>query len=86
MFKRSGLCFLGLIQIVIFLAAAAKPAHAYVDPGSGLLVFQVGGSMLAGALFVLRTKIRKLFGRGGTEKSEAEIQSCGCHTGTEPRA
>jgi len=86
MFKRSSLCFLGLVQIVIFLAAAVKPAHAYVDPGSGLLVFQVGGSMLAGALFVLRAKIRKLFGRGGTEKSEAEIQNCGCNTGTEPRA
>jgi hypothetical protein len=42
------------------------------DPG--LLAFQVGGSMLAGALFVLlagalfvlRTKIRKLFSRGST--------------------
>jgi hypothetical protein len=46
----------------MFLAAAAKPAHAYVDPGSGLLIFQVGGSMLAGALFVMRAKFRKLFG------------------------
>jgi hypothetical protein len=41
--------------------AAAKPANAYVDPGSGLLFLQVGGSMLAGAMFVLRAKIRKLF-------------------------
>ena len=75
MFKRSVLFSLGLLQIVIFLLAVAKPAHAYVDPGSGLLAFQVGGSMLAGALFVLRTKIRKFFGWGSTAKTEAEGQS-----------
>lgn len=74
MFKRSVLFLLGLLQIVVFLAAAEKPAHAYVDPGSGLLAFQVGGSMLAGALFVLRTKIRKLLGRGSSAKTEAEGQ------------
>lgn len=75
MFKRSALYLMGLLQVVILLAAAVKPAHAYVDPGSGLLAFQVGGSMLAGALFVLRTKIRKLFGQGSTAKTEAEGQS-----------
>jgi len=74
MLKRSVLFLLGLLQIVVFLAAVAKPAHAYVDPGSGLLAFQVGGSMLAGALFVLRSKIRKLFGRRNTTKSETESQ------------
>jgi hypothetical protein len=60
--KRSVLFILGAVQICVFLAAAAKPAHAYVDPGSGLLFFQMGGSMLAGALFVMRARIRKLFG------------------------
>jgi hypothetical protein len=42
--------------------ALAKPAYGYVDPGSGLLAIQVGGSMLAGGLFILRTKIRKILG------------------------
>lgn len=79
MFKRSVLFLLGLLQIVVFLVAVARPAHAYVDPGSGLLAFQVGGSMLAGALFVLRTKIRKFFGRGSSAKTEAEGRS---ETGT----
>jgi hypothetical protein len=74
MLKRSVLSLLTALQIVVFLAAAVKPAHAYVDPGSGLLAFQVGGSMLAGALFVLRAKIRKLFGRGGAAKPEEERQ------------
>lgn len=49
------------IELLVLLVALAKPAYGYVDPGSGLLAVQVGGSMLAGALFVLRSKIRKLF-------------------------
>lgn len=60
--KRYAWYTFGLFQVIVFLAAAVKPAHAYVDPGSGLLFFQVGGSMLAGSLFVLRAKIRKLLG------------------------
>jgi len=60
--KRYAWYSFGLFQVIVFLAAAVKPAHAYVDPGSGLLFFQVGGSMLAGSLFVLRAKIRKLLG------------------------
>ena len=62
MFKRSALFVFGAFQVCVILAATVKPAHAYVDPGSGLLALQVGGSMLAGALFVMRTKLRKLFG------------------------
>jgi hypothetical protein len=74
MLKRSVLYLLGFLQIVVFLAAASKPALAYVDPGSGLLAFQVGGSMVAGALFVLRAKIRKLFRRTGGTQTEATNQ------------
>jgi hypothetical protein len=73
-FKYSVFYFLGLLQIAIFLVAVEKPAHAYVDPGSGLLMFQVGGSMLAGALFVLRTKIRRLFGMKSAAKPETDLE------------
>jgi hypothetical protein len=59
--------------MVVLLIAFAKPAYGYVDPGSGLLAVQVGGSMLAGALFVLRTKIRKLF-RSGSAEAKAESE------------
>ena len=59
--RRFMLLTVGALQIFVLLAAFARPAHAYVDPGSGLLIFQIGGSMLAGALFVLRAKVRKLF-------------------------
>lgn len=68
--KRYAWCCFGVFQVVVFLVAATKPANAYVDPGSGLLFLQVGGSMLAGALFVLRAKVRKLF-RLGNPATEA---------------
>jgi hypothetical protein len=61
-FKRCLFLSLSIFQLLVLFAATVKPAHAYVDPGSGLLFFQVGGSMLAGALFVLRARLRKLFG------------------------
>jgi hypothetical protein len=63
---------MGALQIFALLAAFAKPAHAYVDPGSGLLFLQVGGSMIAGALFVLRAKLRKLFGLGPKHVENAD--------------
>jgi hypothetical protein len=82
MLKRSVLHLLGLLQVVVFLAAASKPALAYVDPGSGLLAFQVGGSMVAGALFVLRAKIRKLFRRAGNKNEVASQGSVGTASGS----
>ncbi|MFZ0661694.1 MAG: hypothetical protein WAM66_03300 [Acidobacteriaceae bacterium] len=62
----------GLFEVIVFLIAAAKPANAYVDPGSGLLFLQMGGSILAGALFVLRAKIRKLFRMGNPEPAATD--------------
>jgi hypothetical protein len=42
---------------------------------SGLLFLQMGGSMLAGALFVLRQKIRKLLGLSKPEENQPEEHS-----------
>jgi len=70
--KRYAWYGFGLVQVIVLLIAMAKPANAYVDPGSGLLFLQVGGSMLAGALFVLRAKIRKLFRMGDKHTESAE--------------
>jgi hypothetical protein len=73
--KRCAWYGFGLFQLIIFMAAAVKPANAYVDPGSGLLFFQVGGSMLAGAMFVLRAKIRKLFGLGNPAETKDQAKT-----------
>ncbi len=45
-----------LILIVpLLLAVAARPAEAYVDPGSASYVFQLAMGALLGGIFVLRT-------------------------------
>jgi hypothetical protein len=65
------------VQAIWFLAllcSLARPAHAYVDPGSGLLLYQVGGSLFAGLLLLLRKRARKLFGMlsGKTKRDTGE--------------
>jgi hypothetical protein len=73
MVRRSILFSLASLELALLLAVLTKPAYGYVDPGSGLLAVQVGGSMLAGGLFFLRSKIRRLFRIASPEqKAEAE--------------
>lgn len=56
-------CVFAAVWIFALLCALAEPARAYVDPGSGLLLFQVTGSLITGLLFLVRQKIRRLFRR-----------------------
>ena len=51
------------LQIMAVLCALAKPAYAYVDPGSGLLAFQMLSTTFAGAVFMVRKRLRFLFGK-----------------------
>ena len=66
--RRTALVALASLELMVLLAALTKPAYGYVDPGSGLLAVQVGGSMLAGGLFILRSKIRRLFRMNSPEE------------------
>jgi hypothetical protein len=68
-FRRAAIVAFAAAELMVLLVAFTKPAYGYVDPGSGLLAVQVGGSMLAGGLFILRTKIRKLFRSSSAEPS-----------------
>lgn len=45
----------------VALTVSAKPAYAYVDPGSGLLFVQVLGSTLVGFSFLIRRRLRRVF-------------------------
>ncbi|HKR29951.1 MAG TPA: hypothetical protein VJT08_05715 [Terriglobales bacterium] len=63
---------LGVLQIAAVVCAFERPAHAYVDPGSGYMLLQVIGSMCAGAIFYLRHRLRRLFAFGAQSSSEAE--------------
>ncbi len=50
------------LQVLAVLCALAQPAYAYVDPGSGLLAFQLVSTTFAAILFMVRKRIRRLFG------------------------
>jgi hypothetical protein len=63
---------LGMLQIAAVVCAFERPAHAYVDPGSGYMLLQVIGSMFAGAIFYLRHRLRRLFAFGADSSSESE--------------
>ena len=57
---RSGLWLIAVLQIAALMVAFERPAHAYVDPGSGFVFLQVAGSMFAGAIYYLRHRVRRL--------------------------
>ncbi|HVT97662.1 MAG TPA: hypothetical protein VHE33_09155 [Acidobacteriaceae bacterium] len=78
---RTALAAFASIELAVLLVALTKPAYGYVDPGSGLLAVQVGGSMLAGALFVLRSKLRRLFGLKSPNATSETEQSTQAESG-----
>jgi hypothetical protein len=59
----------------LLVCSFALPAHAYVDPGTGLFVFQMLTTTLAGITFMLRKRIRELFERfsGDSTKDSDDI-------------
>ena len=52
--KSVSLVLEGSILLVGVSVAAAQPAHAYLDPGTGSYAVQVGIAGLVGALFSLK--------------------------------
>ena len=50
-----------LLCIVALNFAVERPAYAYVDPGSGLLLLQNVGAVVTGLLFFFRRRIKALF-------------------------
>jgi len=43
-----------------------RPAYAYVDPGSSLLIFQSLSAIVTGALFYFRRRVKSLFTKHST--------------------
>jgi hypothetical protein len=61
---------------MLVLSTTARPAYAYVDPGSGLLLVQMLGSTLAGMLFLLRKRVRQLFNHfGGGHAAKEDVEA-----------
>ena len=68
------------------LLAFQGTAHAYADPGSGLLALQIIGSTLAGIGFYFRQKVGKLFMRWSHSVGSTAAEPVGLPTiGTESK-
>ncbi len=52
---------LTLMLLVALSFTFERQAHAYIDPGSGLLVFQGISAVVSGALIYFRRRIRGIF-------------------------
>jgi hypothetical protein len=52
-----------LMLLIALSFTFERQAHAYVDPGSGLLIFQGISAVFSGALFYFRRRLKNLFVR-----------------------
>jgi hypothetical protein len=50
-----------LMLLIALSFSFERQAYAYVDPGSGLLIFQGISAIFSGALFYFRRRLRNLF-------------------------
>jgi len=76
MAHRAKLTLLTLLLFVTLSFSLERQAHAYVDPGSSLLLFQSFSAIVSGVLFYFRRRIKTLFTRTGkTESGPAPIVS-----------
>ena len=66
---------LSVLQLFFLLVAVQRPAYAYVDPGSGMLVVQFVGSILSGAVFFLRKRLKQFFFPAKPTQASGEIDS-----------
>ena len=81
----------GLLTIAMLLMATPKPAHAYVDPGSGAMLWQILVAAVIGSLFYVRrvfTWVREHVGFRSTPvtvRSGLDVQSGADHPAEEQR-
>ena len=62
---------------LLFLMIVPRPAYAYIDPGSGSIIWQLLLASLLSALVLFKVywyKIRSLFtGRGQAEREDSDL-------------
>jgi len=69
--RALGLAVTIAIAIAVNLALTS-PAFAYIDPGTGTMLLQIAGAMIAAGLFYLRSARLWVSRRFGLEKSNAK--------------
>ena len=52
-----------LMLVVALGVTFERRAYGYIDPGSGLLIFQSIGAVVSGTLFYFRKRVKALLGR-----------------------
>ncbi len=65
--------YIGFLWVAALLVAAPQPAHAYVDPGSASMFFQILIGSLLGAVVALKLywqKLRSYFRRGSPDSKK----------------
>jgi hypothetical protein len=62
---------LTLMLLIALSFAFERQAYAYVDPGSGLLIFQGISAIVSGALIYFRRRIKNLFTKSRPTASSA---------------
>jgi hypothetical protein len=63
---RAGTAF----AVLLFLLLSERPAHAYTDPGSGMLIWQGIVAAFLGASFYFRKFAYKFFGKKPTDTKQ----------------
>jgi hypothetical protein len=69
--KLRSFAFLLILVLGISLSLEQQ-AHAYVDPGSGLILFQSLGAIFTGGLFYFRRRLKLLFSRAKEKNPDTE--------------
>jgi hypothetical protein len=62
-----------LMLLITLSFTFERQAHAYVDPGSGLLVFQGISAIVSGALIYFRRRIKNLFTKARPEAVQPPV-------------
>jgi hypothetical protein len=60
-----------IVAVAGLILAAPRPAHAYVDPGSGALIWQIAAATVVGSLFYVRRVVVWVKARLGLSPSPA---------------
>jgi predicted tellurium resistance membrane protein TerC len=63
-----------LLLLITLSLVFERQAHAYVNPGSGLLIFQGISAVVSGALIYFRRRIKGLFTKSRPTTAPSAIQ------------
>lgn len=60
-----------MLMFALGLTFERRAYAAYIDPGSGLLIFQGIGAAVSGTLFYFRRRLKEFFGKGSKVEPSA---------------